>query len=196
MSEERKEGQLLSMHLVLLVTTHWGCFCFLLCCWFSFKPCLYAVCCLLSELVQNKCFFLHAAAKGDHSRKEAGRKKQRLHGCFLTHPVHLHLSIAVLEITKEALVLIFHVPPTLSHLIMVLKVSTRVLYPMESQMLNGATTSYPQEPYFVLQGDACWYVHEEAQLGVHGFLMEYCLCFYEVRSRAKCRRESFESYPK
>lgn len=115
---------------------------------------------------------------------------------FSAHPLHLHLSTAVLEITKEALLLIFHVLPTLNHLIVVLNVSARVLCPMKSQRFNGATTSYPQEPYLVLGQDSWWYMHEEAQLWVDGFLMEYWLSFHQVRSRAKCKRESFESYPK
>lgn len=73
---------------------------------------------------------------------------------FSAHPLHLHLSTAVLEITKEALLLIFHVLPTLNHLIVVLNVSARVLCPMKSQRFNGATTSYPQEPYLVLGQDS------------------------------------------
>lgn len=81
------------------VTTHLGCLGFFLCCWFSFKMCLSPACCLNGSKA-NVSFFTRLP-KRDHSWKEDGRKKQRLHGIFLTRLLHLHLSSAVLEATEQ-----------------------------------------------------------------------------------------------
>lgn len=47
----------------------------------------------------------------DHSWKEDGRKKQRLHGIFLTRLLHLHLNSAVLEATEQDVPLGFEAVP-------------------------------------------------------------------------------------
>lgn len=65
--------------------------------------------------------------KRDHSCKEVGRKKQRLHASFLTQLLHLHLSTAVLEVTEETLLLILGLSLSLSHLPVTLEVPLRAL---------------------------------------------------------------------
>lgn len=89
------------------VTTPLGCLGFFLSCWFSFKLCSSPACCL-NWSKANVSFFTRLP-KRDHSWKEDGRKKQRLHGIFLTRLLHLHLSTTVLEPTE--LPLVFQVVP-------------------------------------------------------------------------------------
>lgn len=91
------------------VTTHLGCLGFFLCCWFSFKLRLSPACCLNGSKA-NVSFFMRLP-KRDHSWKEDGRMKQRLHGIFLTCLLHLHLSSAVLETTEQDVPLGFQVVP-------------------------------------------------------------------------------------
>lgn len=62
------------------VTTHLGCLGFFLCYWFSFKLCLSPACCM-NWSKANVSFFMRLP-KRDHSWKEDGRKKQRLHEFF------------------------------------------------------------------------------------------------------------------